>query len=157
MLQLARLHASVLGSVRDVPAGRAFTNGKHLELRRPFACSKRESTPQEWFCPWATRYELVSIDDGEYQALIERHKTFTADDFIRIGKWKDGATVVRVGTSQKQGSTLSPKSRTVALSTLKNTAFLLLFCGAAMAQTRDPRVDELNNRRNTAADAFNRY
>jgi hypothetical protein len=52
----------------------------------------RQSTPQEWLCRWATRYELASIDDGEYRALIERHKTFTADDFIRIGKWKDGAT-----------------------------------------------------------------
>jgi hypothetical protein len=52
----------------------------------------RQSTPQEWLCRWATRYELASIDDGEYRDLIERHKMFTADDFIRIGKWKDAAT-----------------------------------------------------------------
>jgi hypothetical protein len=52
----------------------------------------RQSTPQEWLCRWARRYELTSDDDGEYWALIERHKSSTADDFIRIGKWKDGAT-----------------------------------------------------------------
>jgi hypothetical protein len=52
-------------------------------------------------------------------------------------------SAVGVGTRLKQGNTLSPKSRTVVLSAVKNTAFLLILCGAAMAQTRDPRVDEL--------------
>ena len=52
----------------------------------------RQGTPQEWLCRWAARYELASIDDVEYRALIERHKSFAANDFIRIGKWKDAAT-----------------------------------------------------------------
>ena len=52
----------------------------------------RHSTPQEWLCWWAKRYELASDDDREYRVLVERHKSFAADDFIRIGKWKDAAT-----------------------------------------------------------------
>jgi hypothetical protein len=52
----------------------------------------RQSAPQEWLCRWSKRYELAADDDREYWALIERHKSFIADDFIRIGKWKDGAT-----------------------------------------------------------------
>jgi hypothetical protein len=52
----------------------------------------RDSTPQEWLRRWAERYELALDDDREYRALVERHKSFAADGFIRIGKWKDSAT-----------------------------------------------------------------
>ena len=50
----------------------------------------RDSTPQEWLRVWAGRYQ--GYDEKEYQDLIEKHKLFSAEDFRRIGKWKDGAT-----------------------------------------------------------------
>jgi hypothetical protein len=51
----------------------------------------RDSTPQEWLKCWAECYGYQSDDDPEYTVLIQKYKSFSADDFIRIGKWKDGA------------------------------------------------------------------
>jgi hypothetical protein len=50
----------------------------------------RASTPQEWLRVWAARYG--GYDEAEYRALIEKHKSLLAEDFRRIGKWKDDAT-----------------------------------------------------------------
>ena len=50
----------------------------------------RDSTPREWLCAWAGRYQ--GYDEVEYQHLIDKHKLLSAEDFRRIGKWKDGAT-----------------------------------------------------------------
>ena len=52
----------------------------------------RSSTPQEWLSRWAERYEYQTDYDTEYRVLIEKHKSLSAEDFRRIGKWKDGAT-----------------------------------------------------------------
>jgi hypothetical protein len=52
----------------------------------------RQSTPQEWLNWWAKRYEDDTGYDPEYKILIEKHRSFSAEDFRRIGKWKDGAT-----------------------------------------------------------------
>src|ERR1017187_2888079 len=52
----------------------------------------RPSTPLEWLTRWKKRYEDEIKDDPEYRALIERHPLSSADDFRRVGKWKDGAT-----------------------------------------------------------------
>ncbi len=49
----------------------------------------RDSTPQEWLRVWSDRY--AQDDDLEHNDLIARHVSFSADDFERIGKWKDGA------------------------------------------------------------------
>lgn len=48
------------------------------------------STPQEWLRVWSGRY--AADDDLEHNDLIARHELFSADDFERIGKWKDGVT-----------------------------------------------------------------
>ena len=50
----------------------------------------RDSTPREWLCAWAGRYQ--GYDEAEYGDLIEKHKLLSAEDFRRIGKWKDDAT-----------------------------------------------------------------
>jgi hypothetical protein len=50
----------------------------------------RDSTPREWLCVWAGRYQ--GYDETEYGDLIEKHKLLSAEDFRRIGKWKDDAT-----------------------------------------------------------------
>jgi hypothetical protein len=50
----------------------------------------KSSTPQEWLRVWAGMYQ--GYDETEYRNLIEKHKSFSAEDFRRIGKWKDGAT-----------------------------------------------------------------
>src|SRR5579863_7673496 len=50
----------------------------------------RASTPQEWLRVWAGRYG--GYDEKEYRDLIEKHKSLSAGDFRRIGKWKDGVT-----------------------------------------------------------------
>jgi len=52
----------------------------------------RSSTPQEWLTWWAKRYEYKTDYDPEYKVLIEKYKSFSAEEFRRIGKWKDGAT-----------------------------------------------------------------
>ena len=50
----------------------------------------KDSTPQEWLRVWSGRY--AADDDREHGDLIARYKSFSADDFARIGKWKDGVT-----------------------------------------------------------------
>jgi hypothetical protein len=50
------------------------------------------STAQEWLRRWAKRYEKITGYDPEYNDLIKKHESFTAEDFRRIGKWKDGVT-----------------------------------------------------------------
>jgi hypothetical protein len=52
----------------------------------------RDSTPREWLCVWAGRYQ--GYDEPEYRELIEKHNLLSAEDFRRIGKWKDDATTV---------------------------------------------------------------
>jgi hypothetical protein len=49
----------------------------------------RYSTAREWLRLWASLYE--ADDDEEYSDLIAtaKHKSLLAEDFIRIGKWKD--------------------------------------------------------------------
>src|SRR2546429_9860132 len=52
----------------------------------------RESAAQEWLRVWAAIYERDSgYDQTEYRALIGKHSAFSAEDFRRIGKWKDAA------------------------------------------------------------------
>lgn len=50
----------------------------------------RDGAPQEWLRVWAARYE--GYDEKEYADLIAKHKALSAEDFVRIGKWKDGVT-----------------------------------------------------------------
>jgi hypothetical protein len=45
---------------------------------------------EEWLLAWAPRYP--TRDDEEHDYLMARHKSFSAADFERIGKWKDGVT-----------------------------------------------------------------
>jgi hypothetical protein len=44
--------------------------------------------PQEWLRVWAERYP--SNDYAGYSELIAKHKSLSAEDFVQIGKWKDG-------------------------------------------------------------------
>jgi hypothetical protein len=46
------------------------------------------STPQEWLQTWAERYP--SNDYVEHDGLMAKHKSFSTDDFVQMGKWKDG-------------------------------------------------------------------
>lgn len=39
---------------------------------------------------WASQY--AGYDEKEYKDLIDKAASFTADDLVRIGKWKDGVT-----------------------------------------------------------------
>jgi len=48
-----------------------------------------EVSPQEWLCMWAERYP--SKNYAGHAELIQKHKSFSAEDFIQIGKWKDAA------------------------------------------------------------------
>lgn len=50
----------------------------------------RDTDPQEWLRVWASQY--AGYDEKEYKELIDKAALFTADDFVRIGKWKDGVT-----------------------------------------------------------------
>jgi hypothetical protein len=47
--------------------------------------------PQEWLRLWVELYPEKDYDHEEYRDLIAKHKSLSADDFKRIGKWKDGA------------------------------------------------------------------
>jgi uncharacterized protein (DUF433 family) len=51
----------------------------------------RDSTAREWLRVWAGLYE--ADDDKEYSDLIStaRRRSLSAEDYIRIGKWKDNA------------------------------------------------------------------
>jgi hypothetical protein len=51
----------------------------------------RDIAPQEWLRLWAERYPEKDYDHEEYRDLIAKHGSLLADDFKRIGKWKDGA------------------------------------------------------------------
>lgn len=46
-------------------------------------------TPEEWLRLWAERYP--SKNYAGYSELIGKHKSFSAQDFEQIGKWKDAA------------------------------------------------------------------
>jgi hypothetical protein len=50
----------------------------------------KDSPPQDWLRVWAGLYR--GYDETEYRDLIEKHESFSAEDFRRIGKWKDGVT-----------------------------------------------------------------
>jgi hypothetical protein len=52
----------------------------------------RDSSPQEWLSWWAKRYDEETDDDREYHEIIRGHHSFSAQDFVRLGKWKDGVT-----------------------------------------------------------------
>ncbi len=47
--------------------------------------------PQEWLREWADRYPSKDYPESEYSELIANYKSLSAEDFIRIGKWKDAA------------------------------------------------------------------
>jgi hypothetical protein len=49
-----------------------------------------DSSPREWVRLWAERYR--GDDDAEHRCLIDSHQSLSADDFERIGKWKEGIT-----------------------------------------------------------------
>jgi len=48
------------------------------------------ASPQEWLARWAEQYDVDNGDDQEYAEIINRHAGFGAEDFRRIGMWKDG-------------------------------------------------------------------
>ena len=47
--------------------------------------------PEEWLRTWAALFPSTKYYEEEYDALIENHKSLSAADFQRIGKWKDSA------------------------------------------------------------------
>jgi hypothetical protein len=49
----------------------------------------RVSAPREWLHVWAARYQ--GYDEPEYKELIQKHSLLSTEDFMSIGKWKDGA------------------------------------------------------------------
>ncbi|HLW43739.1 MAG TPA: hypothetical protein VKS00_04575 [Candidatus Acidoferrales bacterium] len=49
--------------------------------------------PQEWLRVWADLYQ--GYDETVYKDLIGKYESLSAEDFIRIGKWKDGAKTER--------------------------------------------------------------
>ena len=53
----------------------------------------RDTDPQEWLRVWADLYQ--GYDETEYDDLIGKYESLPADDFIRIGKWKDDAKTQR--------------------------------------------------------------
>ncbi len=52
----------------------------------------RPCAPKEWLRWWAERYDAETGDDKEYHKIIRRYQSFSAQDFVLIGKWKDGVT-----------------------------------------------------------------
>lgn len=52
-----------------------------------------DSTAQEWLRVWGGLDTWP--DDNEYGYLISRHGALSCDDFVRIGKWKDGVKTER--------------------------------------------------------------
>jgi hypothetical protein len=59
----------------------------------------RDTAPQEWLSAWADRYQ--EYDEKEYWDLIGKYEALSAEDFVRIGKWKDGAKTKRQLTSRQ--------------------------------------------------------
>jgi hypothetical protein len=47
----------------------------------------KEASPQEWVRVWAARYR--GYDEEEYLYLIGKNGSLSAEEFVRIGKWKD--------------------------------------------------------------------
>ena len=58
-------------------------NLKTLELK--------DATARTWLSYWSTRYG-ATYDERTYQRLVNRRIRLTREDFIAMGKWKDGAT-----------------------------------------------------------------
>ena len=52
----------------------------------------RDIAPQEWLRLWAELYPEKTYDRAAYAELIASHKNLVANDFVRIGKWKDGVS-----------------------------------------------------------------
>jgi hypothetical protein len=50
----------------------------------------KDTSPTQWLRVWSARYR--GYDEKEYADLIAKHKSFSAEDFERIGRWKDDAT-----------------------------------------------------------------
>lgn len=50
----------------------------------------RDGAPKEWLHAWAAQYG--GYDEKEYDDLIAKHTSLSAEDFVRIGKWKDDVT-----------------------------------------------------------------
>ena len=50
-----------------------------------------EIVPERWLHQWSDRYRSDVYDQREYEELIVKHQSFAAEDFIRIGRWKDNA------------------------------------------------------------------
>jgi hypothetical protein len=48
-------------------------------------------TPKEWLPMWAALFPSKKYYAEEYDALLANYKFLSAADFVRIGKWKDGA------------------------------------------------------------------
>lgn len=48
----------------------------------------KDASPEEWLDIWAHRYPSGSYPG--YEELIAKHKSLSAPDIVRIGKWKDG-------------------------------------------------------------------
>lgn len=53
----------------------------------------KEGAPQEWLHVWSDQYR--GYDEKVYSDLIEKCESLEAEDFVRIGKWKDGAKTTR--------------------------------------------------------------
>ena len=49
----------------------------------------RRCSAPEWFAVWAARYEGDELDRSRYQELIDKGGQFTAEDMVKLGKWKD--------------------------------------------------------------------
>jgi hypothetical protein len=60
----------------------------HFKFQSP---DGRDIAPREWLRLWVERYPEKDYDHEEYRDLIAKRESLLADDFERIGKWKDGA------------------------------------------------------------------
>ncbi len=65
------------------------TSGQQFDFR---SVDGRAIGPHDWLRVWAALYPAQ--DYGEYGALIST-RAFSSDDFVRISKWKDGATTAK--------------------------------------------------------------
>lgn len=58
--------------------------GRRFKLR---SVDGSDITPQEWLRLWSDRYPTNNY--AGYSELIAKYEPFSAEDFVRIGKWKD--------------------------------------------------------------------